>query len=101
MSFKVIYAAKVYEDLQEAVDFYNSREKGLGIRFFKSVKIQISQIKSNVYAFQVRYDDVHCAPLKSFPYTVHYRVVAATNTIMVLAVFCDYRDPKKWDSRSI
>lgn len=101
MSFKVIYAAKVYEDLQEAVDFYNSREKGLGIRFFKSVKIQISQIKSNAYGFQVRYDDVHCAPLKSFPYTVHYRVVAATNTIMVLAVFFDYRDPKIWDSRSI
>jgi len=47
MSFKVIYAAKVYEDLQEAVDFYNSREKGLGVRFFKSVKIQISQIKYN------------------------------------------------------
>ena len=101
MSFKVIYAAKVYEDLQEAVDFYNSREKGLGVRFFKSVKIQISQIKSNVYAFQVRYDDVHCAPLKSFPYTIHYRVDAEKNTIRVIAVFCDYRNPAIWKNRSI
>lgn len=54
MVFKVIYAYKVYEDLQQAVDFYNSRDKGLGVRFFKSVKIQISQIKSNAYGFQVR-----------------------------------------------
>jgi len=34
MGFKVTYAAKVYEDLQQAVDFYNSRDKGLGVRFF-------------------------------------------------------------------
>jgi len=100
MAFKVIYAAEVYEDLQLAIDFYNSRDKRLGVRFFKSVKIQISQIKSNAYGFLVRYDDVHCAPLKSFPYTVHYRVVAATNTIKVIAVFCDYRNPAIWKNRS-
>ena len=76
MAFKVIYAAEIYDDLQQAVDFYNSRKKGLGVRFFKNVKSQVSQIKSNAYGFQVRYFDIRCASLKRFPYTVHYRVVS-------------------------
>jgi len=100
VSFKVIYAAEVYDDLQQAVDFYNSRKKGLGVRFFKTVKIQISQIKSNAFGFQVRYVDIRCAPMDIFPYTVHYRVVPETNTIIITAIFCDYRDPKIWDGRS-
>jgi len=52
--FRVIYADEVYYDIQHAVDFYNSRGKGLGTRFFKTVKIQLSKIKSNAYNFQVR-----------------------------------------------
>ena len=35
MAFKIIYANEVYIDLQEAVDFYNSRKKGLSARFFR------------------------------------------------------------------
>lgn len=94
MSFKVIYAEEIYDDLQQAVDFYNSRKKGLGVRFYKSVKTQISQIKSNAYGFQVRYADIRCTPLKIFPYTIHYRVVSGTNTIVITAILCDFRDPK-------
>lgn len=56
--FRLIYANEVYDDIQNAVDFYNSREKGLGTRFFKTVKIQLSKIKSNAHGFQVRYHDV-------------------------------------------
>ena len=99
MSFKVLYADEVYDDLQLAVDFYNSRKKGLGVRFLNTVKIQISQIKSNPYVFQLRYDDVRCAPINIFPYTVHYRVVSETNLIMVTAIFCDSRDPQIWEGR--
>jgi len=50
--FKVIYAVEVYEDIQNAVDFYNSRQKGLGTRFFKTVKTQTFKIKSNAFGFQ-------------------------------------------------
>ena len=52
MPFKIIYASEVYDDLQQAIDFYNSRQKGLGSRFYKTVKIQISQIKSNAFGFR-------------------------------------------------
>jgi len=99
--YQVIFASEVYSDLQAGVDFYNSRKKGLGKRFFKAFKIQLSQIKSNAFGFQVRYDDVRCLPLTTFPYTIHYRVVQEIKKIEIIAVFCDYLDPKIWDDRLI
>ncbi|MCX6229769.1 MAG: hypothetical protein NTV75_11475 [Bacteroidia bacterium] len=97
--FKVIYANELYNDIQNAVDFYNSRAKGLGVRFFKTVKIQTSEIQSNAFGFQVRYADVRCIPLYKFPYTIHYRVIADTNTIMIIAIFCDFQNPETWADR--
>lgn len=97
--FKLVYANEVYDDIQNAVDFYNSREKGLGTRFFKTVKIQLSKIKSNAYGFQVRYHDVRCIPINKFPYTIHYKVVTETNIIMIVALFCDYQNPEIWENR--
>lgn len=99
MSFKVIYADEVYDDIQNAVDFYNFRVKGLGTRFFKTVKIQTSKIKSNAFGFQVRYNDVRCIPINKFPYTIHYRVVTKTNIIMIIAIFCDFQNPEIWEDR--
>ena len=99
VSFKIIYADEVYDDIQNAVDFYNSRGNGLGTRFFKAVENQISKIKSNAFGFQVRYNNVRCIPLNKFPYTIHYRVVTGTNIIMIIAIFCDFQNPEIWEDR--
>ena len=74
MSFKVIYASAVYDDIQQAVDFYHSRKKGLGLRFYKTVKIRISLITTNAFAFQIRYADVRCPPCLSshIPFITDY-----------------------------
>jgi hypothetical protein len=97
---KIIFAAEVYDDLQQAVDFYNSRKKGLGSRFFKAVKIQISRIQSNAYSFQIRYSDIRCSPINKFPFMMHYRVLTDPNVIMIIAILGDYRNPEIWDKRS-
>jgi hypothetical protein len=99
MAFNLIFAAEVYDDLQQAVDFYNARQKGLGARFVKTVKNRLFHIKKYPFHFQVRYDKVRCAPVELFPYTVHYIVIRETNTVQITAVFCDFRDPEIWDSR--
>ena len=99
MPFKVFYASEVYEDLQNAIDFYNSRRKGLGTQFYKTVKNQISHIKLNAYGFQLRYDDVRCMPLNKFPYTIHYKIYPDTKTIKIVAIFSDYLNPEIWDGR--
>ena len=71
------------------------------MRFFKTVKNQLSLIKSNAFGFQVRYDTIRCAPINSFPYTIHYRVDEEKRTITIVALFCDYIDPEVWNERRV
>jgi FKBP-type peptidyl-prolyl cis-trans isomerase (trigger factor) len=100
MSFKLIYAAEVYNDLQENVDWYNQIQTSLGSRFFKAVKEQTSRIKKNPYGVAIRYDDVRCAKVKGFPFMVHFKVFPDINIVKVTAVFHTHRDPEIWKNRA-
>jgi hypothetical protein len=99
MNFKLIYAAEVFNDLQQNIDWYNEKQTGLGVRFYKAVKEQISLIKKNPYSIAVRYEDVRCVKVKGFPYMVHFKVFPNINTIKVTAIFSTYRNPKIWQER--
>ena len=48
MKFKVIYNPEVYNDLQEAIDYYNEQQPGLGKRFFITAKKQLNSLKSTI-----------------------------------------------------
>jgi hypothetical protein len=100
MGFKLIYAAEVYSDLQENINWYNKKQPGLGSRLFKAVKEQIARIKKNPYTIAVRYEDIRCAKVKGFPFLVHFKIFQVTNIIKVIAVFNTHRDPVIWEERT-
>ena len=96
MGFKLIYAAEIYDDLQQNIDWYNERQSGLGSRFFKAVKEQIARIKKAPFGAAIRYEEVRCAKIKGFPYMVHFKIFPDINTIKITAIFSTHRDPKIW-----
>jgi hypothetical protein len=96
MGFKLIYAAEIYDDLQQNIDWYNERQSGLGLRFFKAVKEQIVRIKKTPFGAAIRYEEVRCAKVKGFPYMVHFKIFPDINTIKITAIFSTHRDPKIW-----
>jgi hypothetical protein len=100
MGFKVIYAIEVYNDLQENIDWYNQKQPGLGTRFFKAVKEQITRIKKTPYNIAIRYEDVRCAKVKRFPFLIHFKIFHDTNIIKVIAVFSTHREPVIWKERT-
>jgi hypothetical protein len=100
MGYKLLYAAEVYNDLQENIDWYNQKQLGLGSRFFKAVKEQITRIKKSPYTIAVRYDDVRCAKVKRFPFLVHFKIFQDQNIIKIIAVFSTHRDPVIWQERT-
>ena len=73
MRAKIKYAVFVKEDIKEAVNWYNTTQKGLGARFLKNVKEKINHVAENPETIQVRYHDVQMAVVKTFPYTIHYQ----------------------------
>lgn len=87
------------DDIQEAVDYYNSRKSGLGKSFFNAVDKHFEFLKKNYFSFAVRYDDIRCMPVKKFPYIIHYRVLESQETVSVKAVFCTHDNPDKWEER--
>ena len=101
MGYKLIYAAEVYDDLQQTINWYNRAKSGLGSRFLKAVKEQLSNIKNNPFSFAIRYENVRCAKIKVFPYMVHYKIFPEINTVKITAVFSTDRDPKIWNERFI
>ena len=66
-SFKIIIDEDALLDLQEATIWYNGRLENLGSRFKKQVKRQIVGLKKNAIGFNIRYEKIHCLPVKKVP----------------------------------
>ena len=82
-------------DIQEAVDYYNVKQKGLGLKFKKDLQ-QVEQILQLNPFFQFRYKDVRCITMRKFPYMLHFKVFEENNLIVIYSVLCTLRDPDKY-----
>ena len=101
MKFAVTYNPEFFNDLVQAVDWYNDRQAGLGKRFFDKVGKQTAKLSTSALHFAVKYDDVRCMRIEKFPYLVHYRVNEQTLTVQVEALLHTSRDPKIWYERTM
>lgn len=100
MKFKVEYNPDFFNDIEQAVDWYNGKQKGLGDRFFNNVKKQMAKLSTSALHFAIKYDDIRCMCIEKFPYMVHYRLNEQTQTVKVEALFHTSRNPKVWDERT-
>ena len=95
--FRVAYEEQVELDLISAVSYYNDQQKGLGARFFKEYLGQLNHIKRNPFEFQFRYDEIHAAPLKVFPFLIFY--IVEDDLIIILSVIHSSQNPENWPKK--
>lgn len=100
MKFRVLYHPDVYEDMKEAMDWYEEKQAGLGNKFLASARTQINSLRNSALQYSIRYDDVRCMPMKKFPYMVHFRVNILEKSVKVEAVFNTWMNPANWTVRS-
>jgi hypothetical protein len=81
-------------DIQQEIDYYNSIQNGLGKRFYKEVKSAFQSIKKNPF-YQIRYDQIHCVPLKIFPSMIHFTVDEINKVAVIRAVINTNQSPDK------
>ena len=101
MKFTVEFNPDFFDDIAQAVDWYNKKQAGLGDRFFNGVKKQTAKLSTSALLFAIKYDDIRCVRIEKFPYLLHYRVIEETKTVKVEALFHTSRDPEIWDGRKI
>lgn len=94
--FKTKFTPEAIQELQEAINYYNSQKAGLGKKFYLDIKNQINLICSNPFLKSIRYDDVRFALADKFPYAIHYTIVKEKNIIIIHAVFSNHQDPDNW-----
>ena len=93
MIFKIKLEPLVILDIEEAIEFYNKKQIGLGKRFHQTIKLAFESLALNPF-YQIRYDNVRCYFTKPFPYLIHYIVDDELKTIHVLAILHTSRDSK-------
>src|ERR1035437_2592215 len=93
MNFKLMLENRALADIDEAVEYYNSRQKGLGTKFLNDLNNCFTAIKKTPF-FQIRYDDVRCVPLKKFPFLIHFSIFNEKKIIKVFAVIHTSLNPK-------
>jgi len=63
MAYSVVIDPVALQDIQQGIDYYDDQQIGFGEKFEAAVNKQLISLERNPF-FQVRYDDVHCLPIK-------------------------------------
>lgn len=88
---------KAISDIQKAIDYYDEQQPGLGLKFDKSLDNHFAILKKNPH-YQVRYNNVHCLPLRKYPYMIHFLI--ENKTVRIVAVFHTSLNPDdNWGRR--
>jgi plasmid stabilization system protein ParE len=96
MTYTISVRSLASQQLQQAYDYYESQQVGLGVSFLDAFHQVLDLLQKQPFIFQIRYgNDVRAAVVKGYPYLIYYRVNEAI--INVLAVFNTRQDPQQLD----
>jgi plasmid stabilization system protein ParE len=93
----IIFRPAAELELQEAYDWYEEREPGLGVEFMRCVDGCVQLIRRHPEIFPATHKHVRQGVLRRFPYSVLYFI--SGDRIIVVSVFHTSRDPKIWKMR--
>ena len=90
---------EAFDDIQNAVDFYDESVAGLGAQFVEQLETDITKIAESPKHFFCAYPeiDVRRYPMKRYPYSVFYRI--DTTYVTIIAVVHQAREPLQWLDR--
>jgi plasmid stabilization system protein ParE len=94
---QLIFTPAARSEIIEAQDWYETQQAGLGVRFRANLDIVVNRLTENPHQFPVLFQDVHRARLRTFPYSLFFRL--ETDRLVVIACFHGSRDPQRWQQR--
>ncbi len=94
MIYKVVIEPRAILDIQDAIDYYESKQNGLGEYFSQVVDENIETLTRSPF-FQIRYKDYHGFPIRKFPFILLYYIDEKLKTIYIMSVFNTSLNPSK------
>jgi hypothetical protein len=95
MIYKVVIEPRAIIEIQDAIDYYDSKQNGLGEYFYQVVEEHIENLTKNPF-FQIRYKDYHGFPIRKFPFIILYYIDEKLETIYIMSIFNTHLNPVKY-----
>jgi plasmid stabilization system protein ParE len=94
MTFKVIAEAEATLEWNEAVDWYEAKEAGVGLRFDEELRAFLETLAQEPERFRPATRLARKAKLpRPWPYSVYFAISKAHREVKVLAIWHDKRNP--------
>jgi toxin ParE1/3/4 len=95
MIYKVVIEPRAILDIQDAIDYYDSKQNGLGSYFYQVVEEHIETLTKSPF-FQIKYKDYHGFPIRKFFFILLYYIDEQLKTIYIMSVFNTSFNPVKY-----
>ena len=94
MAFRIRILKLAEFEIDESINFYESRSKGLGKQFLTYLKSYITILKTNPELFEIKKEPFYRElPLKKFPFVIIYEIM--DDEVFIHSVFHTSRSPSK------
>lgn len=97
MTKRLVFRREAELEINEAAEWYETREQGLAVEFLRVLDACIESIRRTPLLYPVVHGEVRRAVLRRFPYSIIYAV--REDEIVVIGCFHGQRDPKQWQDR--
>ncbi len=84
-------------ELDEAIEYYELEQKGLGRRFLREIKLSILRIKAFPFSCQLITENSRQCLVKSFPFSIIYQI--RNKSVLILSINHQHRRPYHWKDR--
>jgi toxin ParE1/3/4 len=90
--FKISFILPAVDDVEDAKQWYNSKQTGLGDEFVEEVERTVDNIQNNPYQFPKKHQSVRQAQTNRFPYLISF--IIEKIEVIILSVLHGGRNPK-------
>jgi plasmid stabilization system protein ParE len=95
----LILTEDAQQDLDDAFQWYQEQNHGLGQEFIRCVDAKLSEISRNPLHHQIVFrEKVHRALTNRFPFSIYF--VNEKDIITVFAILHQRRSPESWKTRT-
>lgn len=95
---QLIVRAAAQQDVRAIREWYEGEEEGLGAQFLAEIDAVVERIRRMPGQFPEARKGLRRALLRRFPYCVYF--LDLDDSLVVLAVLHQHRNPREWKSRA-
>lgn len=93
MDYNLILSPRAEIEIDNAMDWYKSKVKGLEMRFLIMIKLHLKRIQNNPLLFSKKEYEFRICKVDVFPFIILYKI--ENDTIIIHSIFNTYQNPSK------